>query len=65
VDLATTARLRPLIPPGILVVSESGFETRQQVRAAEAAGVDAILVGTSLMRSPDPAAALRALRGTA
>lgn len=63
VDLAVTARLRPLIPPGVVVVSESGFERREQVEQVEALGVDAILVGTSLMASGDPAAKLRELRG--
>jgi len=63
VDLETTARLRPLVPPGVVVVSESGFEHRAQVEAVERLGVDAILVGTSLMSSADPAAKLRELRG--
>lgn len=63
VDLGTTARLRPLIPPGVLVVSESGFERRDQVEQVERIGVDAILVGTSLMASGDPAAKLRELKG--
>ncbi len=63
VDLQTTLRLRPLIPPGVLVVSESGFRTRAQVLQVERAGVDAVLVGTSLMASADPARTLRALRG--
>ncbi len=63
VDLERTARLRPLIPPGVLVVSESGFERREQVEQVERLGVDAILVGTSLMASGDPAAKLRELRG--
>lgn len=63
VNLATTARLRPTIPPGVVVVSESGFETREQVAGVEGAGVDAVLIGTSLMASPDPAAKLRELRG--
>jgi len=63
VDRELTARLRPLIPPGVVVVSESGFTDRAQVEAVERLGVDAILVGTTLMRSPDPGAALRALRG--
>lgn len=63
VDMDTTRRLRPLIPPGILVVSESGFERREQVVQAERAGVHAVLVGTSLMTSADPAAKLRELRG--
>ncbi|MDQ7842767.1 MAG: indole-3-glycerol phosphate synthase TrpC [Armatimonadota bacterium] len=63
VDLETTARLRPLIPPGVVVVSESGFASRAEVEAVMRLGVDAILVGTNLMRSPDPGAALRTLRG--
>src|SRR3989442_53986 len=63
VDLETTVRLRPLVPPGIVVVSESGFATRSQVEKVERAGVDAVLVGTSLMASADPAAKLRELRG--
>jgi len=63
VDLETTVRLRPLIPPGIVIVSESGFATRAQVEKVERAGVHAVLVGTSLMASADPAAKLRELRG--
>lgn len=63
VDLETTARLRPLIPEGVLVVSESGFERRDQVERVERLGVDAVLIGTALMASADPAARLRELRG--
>lgn len=63
VDLDTTARLRPLIPPGVVVVSESGFERREQVEQIAQLGVDAVLVGTTLMASSDPAAKLRELRG--
>lgn len=63
VDLSTTERLRPLVPPGVVVVSESGFERRNQVEQIERLGVDAILVGTSLMVSDDPARKLRELRG--
>lgn len=63
VDPTTTARLRPLIPPGITVVSESGFATKAQVDAVKRLGVDAVLVGTSLMKSADPEAKLRELRG--
>ncbi|MGQ0550719.1 MAG: indole-3-glycerol phosphate synthase TrpC [Armatimonadota bacterium] len=61
VDLETTARLRPCVPPGVLVVSESGIETPADVARVCRAGVDAILVGTALMASPDPGARLRAL----
>jgi indole-3-glycerol phosphate synthase len=63
VDLATTLRLRPLIPDGCVVVSESGIETREQVRMLEEAGVDAILVGETLVRSPDPIAKAKELLG--
>ncbi|MBI3997712.1 MAG: indole-3-glycerol phosphate synthase TrpC [Armatimonadetes bacterium] len=65
VDLETTARLRPRIPQGIAVVSESGIETPADVARVCRAGIDAILVGTALMASPDPAAHLRALRRAA
>jgi indole-3-glycerol phosphate synthase len=61
VDLATTERLRPRIPQGVLVVSESGIETPEDVRRLWDAGVRAVLVGTALVRSPDPAAKLREL----
>jgi len=63
VDLETTARLRPMIPAGVIVVSESGIETRAQIEQLERIGVDAVLIGTSLMASLDPAAKLRELRG--
>ena len=60
VDLATTERLAPLVPPDRLVVAESGISGRADVeRLAPCA--DAFLVGTSLMRSERPAQAARAL----
>jgi indole-3-glycerol phosphate synthase len=65
IDLGTTRRLRPRVPAGIAVVSESGIETPEHVAAVRACGVDAVLVGTALMASPDPAAHLRALRAAA
>jgi indole-3-glycerol phosphate synthase/phosphoribosylanthranilate isomerase len=45
-------------PRDRVVVAESGIETRAQGAAAELAGADAILVGSSLMRAPEPAAKL-------
>src|SRR5205085_12653412 len=48
-------------PRDRVVVAESGVRSRAQGAAAELAGADAILVGTSLMRSPDPAAKLTEL----
>jgi len=62
VDLGTTERLRPRIPRGVFVVSESGIETPGDVVRVCRAGADAILVGTALMAHRDPAAHLRALR---
>ena len=51
IDLATTERLVPLAPKEALLVSESGITCRADVERVAAAGVDAILVGTALMRS--------------
>lgn len=63
VDLGTTLRLRRLVPNDSVVVSESGIESREQVRQLEEAGVDAILVGENLIRSPDPVAKAKELLG--
>jgi indole-3-glycerol phosphate synthase len=63
VSLDTTLRLRPSIPRNRLVVSESGIQTRGDLQSLAAAGVDAVLVGTSLMRAQDPGAKLRELLG--
>lgn len=52
-DLERTFRLRSRIPPGIILVSESGIRTRADVKRLEGAGVDAILVGETLMRAND------------
>lgn len=61
VDLATSLRVRSRIPAGPLVVAESGVESPADVARLKAGGLDAFLVGSSLMRAPDPAAALAAL----
>ncbi|MDR3296444.1 MAG: indole-3-glycerol phosphate synthase TrpC [Clostridiales Family XIII bacterium] len=63
VDLQNCVRLRKLAPPEILFVAESGIRERADVVLLEECGVDAVLVGEALMRSPDRQAALRALRG--
>ena len=63
VDVERTERLLGEVPAGVTVVSESGIATAEQLRSLENAGVHAVLVGESLMRSADPEAALRALRG--
>ena len=51
IDLATTERLAPLAPKDALLVSESGIHSRKDVERVAAAGVDAVLVGTALMKS--------------
>jgi indole-3-glycerol phosphate synthase len=61
IDRELAARLRPSIPAGKIVVAESGIRDAADVSRLRAAGVDAILVGETLMRAPDPAAALRGL----
>jgi len=63
VDLETTLSLRPLIPPEVVVVSESGIHTRDHVLTMQKAGVDAILVGEALVTSPKPAAKINELLG--
>lgn len=54
VDLARCAALLPRIPADFLRVAESGLHTLEDVRRARATGADAVLIGTSLMRSGDP-----------
>ncbi|MGH2458757.1 MAG: indole-3-glycerol phosphate synthase TrpC [Chloroflexota bacterium] len=61
VDLATTERLRPLIPPDRIVVSESGIHTSDDVARLRRAGVQAMHIGESLMASADPGQKVRAL----
>jgi len=60
-DLATTERLAARVPPGALLVAESGIATPADVRRMVAAGARAILVGEALMAQPDPGAALETL----
>jgi len=59
VDLETFVKLRPLIPQGILAVAESGISGPEDIAMLRAAGASAFLIGTTLMRSQDPGAALR------
>ena len=59
--IETTLTLAPTIPPGAIVVSESGFDRAEQVRAVVAAGAHAILVGEGLVTAPDPAVKVREL----
>ena len=55
VSLEVTVRLRPRVPEGLLVVSESGIRDGEDVRRLKDIGVDAMLVGEALMAAEDPA----------
>lgn len=61
VSLQITERIRPLIPAGVAVVSESGIESREHVERLSHANVDAILVGEALVTAPDIPARVREL----
>jgi indole-3-glycerol phosphate synthase len=61
VDRELAARLRSSVPPDRIVVAESGIRDAADVARLRDAGVDAILVGETLMRAADPTAALRGL----
>jgi len=61
VDLGASERLAPRIPGGVLRVAESGIKTRSDIDRLRAAGFDAFLVGESLLRQKDRAAAVRKL----
>jgi indole-3-glycerol phosphate synthase len=60
-SLQTAERLRSLIPAGAVAVAESGIDSPADIARLGRAGYGAFLVGESLMRAPDPGAALRAL----
>ncbi len=63
VDFGRSIDLRPMVGPERVFVSESGVETREDVARLEGAGVDAVLIGETLMRSRDKRAMLDDLRG--
>ena len=64
VDLERTFELLADVPAGKTVVSESGIRSREQVSALERVGVDAVLIGETLMRAQHPEQACRELAGT-
>ena len=63
VDCNNSGRLRKLVPQDRLFVSESGIRTPEDIEILRSNGTDAVLIGETLMRSPDKAAELRSLRG--
>jgi indole-3-glycerol phosphate synthase len=65
VDPRRTLELLPMVPPGTVIVSESGLHKREQLDEFAQHGLDAVLVGEALMRSLDIEAACRALTAPA
>jgi indole-3-glycerol phosphate synthase len=63
VDLNRTYELLDSVPEGALVVAESGFRERSELERLHAAGVDAVLIGETIMRAPDLELACRKLTG--
>jgi indole-3-glycerol phosphate synthase len=61
VDIQRTFDLLHDVPAGKVVVSESGIQTREQIDELEQVGVDAVLIGETLMRAPDLELAVRQL----
>ncbi|MBR1864224.1 MAG: indole-3-glycerol phosphate synthase TrpC [Ruminococcus sp.] len=62
VSLETVARLRPYAPQRAVFVSESGIVTNEDMKKVRSLGADAVLIGETLMRSPDITSKLRELR---
>ncbi len=60
-DMTLTSTIAPRVPPGTILVGESGIRSSADVRALGEAGAHAILVGEHLMRQPSPGTALREL----
>lgn len=65
VDTGNSAKLRELVPKDRIFVSESGIQTAEDVADLRKIGVNAALIGETLMRAPDKAAKLAELRGSA
>ena len=63
VDPMNSVRLRELVPRDVLFVSESGIQTPEDIELLRSHQVDAVLIGETLMRSPDKRAMLETLNG--
>lgn len=65
VDFENSIRLRGLVPAGTAFIAESGIQTADDVKRLYQAGVNGVLIGESLMRSPDKKAILQEMRKAA
>jgi indole-3-glycerol phosphate synthase len=63
VDVDRMGEVLRSVPPGITAIAESGLESRADVEKAASWGADAVLVGTALARSQEPAKAVKQLTG--
>ena len=63
VDIGNSGRLRAMVPESTLFVAESGIKTREDVAKLEAIGVNAVLIGETLMRASDKKAMINELKG--
>lgn len=63
VDIRTSGRLRKLVPEDILFVAESGIKTAEDIRILKEDKVNGVLIGETLMKSPDKKKILAELRG--
>ena len=63
VDMANSINLRKLAPENVIFVSESGIRTSEDIQRLHDNKIEAVLVGETLMRSPDKKAALEELNG--
>jgi len=63
VDLSTCVKLRPIVPKNVLFVAESGIKTPEDIEILRNAGVDAVLIGETLMRRTDKKAVIKKLKG--
>jgi indole-3-glycerol phosphate synthase len=61
-DIGLSENLIPQFPSDVVALSESGIHTAEDAARAKACGAHGVLVGESLMKSPDPAALLQSFR---
>lgn len=64
VDISNSKRLRSLVPENVIFVAESGIKTPEDIERLREAGVNAVLIGETLMRAEDKKQMLNYLRGT-